>query len=259
MRAVNLIPAEQRSGVSVGVGKSQGAAYAVLALAAGLALMALLYGRANHQIASRRTQAAAITAQAQHASAAAEQLAPYTSFIAMREQREQAVSTLVDSRFDWAHAFHEFGRVLPAQTSISSLTGTIGSGTTAVSAAPSPTTSSSATPPATGAAPSAPATSAAPASAAVASVTPPGSVPSFTVTGCATSQRAVAQTLQRLRLIDGVSDVTLQSSVAGSTGAGGCPPHGPSFNVQVTFDPMPSASATATATKTVSDSGVSAK
>ena len=55
------------------------------------------------------------------------QLAPYTSFIALRQQRMQAVEQLVDSRFDWAHAFHEFGRVLPLEVSITSLHGTVGS------------------------------------------------------------------------------------------------------------------------------------
>ena len=35
----------------------------------------------------------------------------------MHEQRVQAVDQLVDSRFDWAHAFHELGRVLPPGTS----------------------------------------------------------------------------------------------------------------------------------------------
>ena len=39
----------------------------------------------------------------------------------------------------------------------------------------------------------------------VTSATPPGSVPTFTLSGCATSQTEVAQTLNRLRLMDGVS------------------------------------------------------
>ena len=96
MRAVNLIPAEQRTGAPVGVGRSGGGAYAVLALAAGLAVMALLYGMADHQVASSRAQVATVTAQAQQAQVAAERLAPYTSFIALREQRTQAVNTLID-------------------------------------------------------------------------------------------------------------------------------------------------------------------
>ena len=53
MRAVNLIPAEQRGGASVGAGRSQGAAYAVLGLVAGLAVMVVLYGIARHQVTSR--------------------------------------------------------------------------------------------------------------------------------------------------------------------------------------------------------------
>jgi hypothetical protein len=233
MRAVNLIPADQRGGGSVGAGRSGGAAYAVLALVAGLALMALLYGSAKHQISSRRSQAASVTARAQVAQAAAARLAPYTSFIALRQERTQAVEALVNSRFDWAHVFHEFGRVFPVDASISSLTGTIG--TTTGGASPSAAASSS--------------------SSAVASATPPGSVPTFAVSGCATTQTVVAETLTRLRLMDGVSNVTLQSSTkaGGSAGAsgGGCPSGDPSFSMTVTFQPLPAASASAPATSTV--------
>ncbi|MBA3809888.1 MAG: hypothetical protein H0X28_16065, partial [Solirubrobacterales bacterium] len=113
MRAVNLIPSEQRGGAPVGAGQSEGAAYGLLGLLAGVAVLALLYGMAHHQISSRKAQAASVAAQAQQAQSAAQSLAPYTSFIAMREARLQAVATLVNSRFDWAHVFHEFGRVLP--------------------------------------------------------------------------------------------------------------------------------------------------
>jgi Tfp pilus assembly protein PilN len=227
MRAVNLIPSEQRSGQPVGAGRSQGAAYAVLALVAGLALMAYLYGQAKHQISSRRAQAATLTAEAQRAQAAAERLAPYTSFIALREQRVQAVDALVNERFDWAHVMHEFGRVLPAQTSITSLAGSIGGSSSASS-----TSASSA-----------------------------GSVPMFTLSGCATSQPAVALTLERLHLIDGVSEVALQASTAGSgsassgsssssTSAGGCTGSDASFSATITFDPLPGGAAASGATST---------
>jgi type II secretory pathway pseudopilin PulG len=236
MRAVNLIPNEQRSGSSVGAGRSEGAAYAVIALVAALAVMALVYGLARNEVASQRAQAAAAAAKAQQAVTAAERLAPYTSFVAQREQRTQAVETIVDTRFDWAHVFHEIGRVLPLQTSISSLTGTVGS----TSSSSSSKSSSSST------------ASAGASSSAVASATPAGSVPTFTLAGCAISQPAVALMLERLRLIDGVNEVTLQSSTAasgsgsggGGAGAGGgCPEHDPAFTVAITFDPLPSASA----------------
>jgi hypothetical protein len=263
MRAVNLIPAEQRGGGSVGVGRSGGGAYAVMVLLAGLAVLAFFYGTAHHQISSRRAQAASLTTQAAQAQAAATSLAPYATFISLREARMQAVSQLVNSRFDWAHAFHELGRVLPpGQISISSLSGAVGSTTRTAAAAPvapaAPTAGATASP-AAGTTASSPAGSAAASS--VASATPPGAVPSFTLSGCATSQPAVAVMLERLRLIDGVSEVVLQSSTKSAPGAstggsgGGCPASAATFTVEVNFDPLPTASAVSSATKvkTVAD------
>jgi hypothetical protein len=207
----------------------------------GLALLALLYGRAHHQVSSRRAQVATLTARAQKATEEASRLTPYTSFIALREARTQAVSQLVDSRFDWAHAFHELGRVLPADVSISSLDGSIGSGAPASLAA---TPSSSAT--------STSASSTA-AGASVTSATPPGSIPSFTLTGCASSQAEVAIALDRLRLIDGVEEVNLQSSTkaggtSGTAGGGGCAASDPSFTVRVAFSPLPDQATTKSST-----------
>ncbi len=235
MRAVNLIPADQRGGGGVGAGRSQGVVYAVLALVAGIAILAFLYGRASHEVSGRRNQAQQLSAQAARAKQEASELAPYTSFVALREQRVQAVSALVDSRFDWAHVMHEFGRVLPAGVSLSSVTGSVGSAT----GSSSTSANASGAPAAAG-------------SSSVTSATPPGSVPVFTVTGCATSQPVVALMLERLRLMDGVSDVTLQSSTkaTGSGGGGSCPGSDPSFAVGVTFDGLPASSAIQTATAT---------
>ena len=235
MRAVNLIPSDERRGAAVVVGRSQGAAYGVVGLIAGLAILALMWGVAHHQISSRRSEAASVAAQTARAQESATKLTPYTSFISLQEQRQQAVSQLVDSRFDWAHAFHELGRVLPIEASISSLEGTIGAQTTGAA-----TTSSSSSAAAT------------PAASSVASATPPGSVPTFTLKGCATSQAAVALTLERLRLIDGVSTVSLQSSAKQTSGGsasaseGACGLDKPTFSVQVTFDALPSAGASST-------------
>jgi hypothetical protein len=236
MRAVNLIPGDQRDGSPVGAGRSEGAAYAVLAVLAAFAVLAVLYGKASRDVSTNRSKAATLTAEAQSAQAQANALAPYTAFASLREERAQAVASLVDTRFDWAHAFHEFGRVLTAQTSISSLDGSIAPGTAAPAAAATP-------------APAAAATTTTAAASSVSSATPSGSVPTFQLAGCATSQRTVAQMLQRLRLIDGVDEVTLQTSTkgAGSGSSGGCPPGGPAFAVTVTFDPLPSATSAAAA------------
>jgi Tfp pilus assembly protein PilN len=240
MKAVNLIPTDERGGSGITAGRSGGSVYVVLVLLGGLAGCALLYGLSTRQISSRKAQISSLTARARQAQARATLLAPYTSFIAMREQRIQAVSQLVDSRFDWAQAFHELGRVLPPnKVSLTSLDGTVGS------------TSSSTLAPPTGPKAAASSSAGAATTATVTSATPPGSVPVFTITGCATSQAEVALMLERLRLIAGVSEVKLQSSTksgsaaAGGTGASGaggsgCESGDPEFNAQVTFDALPS-------------------
>jgi hypothetical protein len=238
MRAVNLIPADHRGGASRGAVRSNGAAYAVPGVLATLVLLAVLYGVAKHQISTRTTKAVTLEARAQQVQGEATKLSPYTSFVALREQRVKAVSDLVNSRFDWAHAFHELGRVLPPNVAITSLDGTVG------------TVSTSATASASATAPPAAANSSGGGS--VTSVTPSGSVPSFTLSGCAKTQSTVALTLERLRLIDGVHTVTLASSTSTRSvggGAGGsvvCPVSYPVFNVVVTFDPLPASTATST-------------
>lgn len=238
MKAVNLIPVEQRGGAGPAGGRSHGAAYAVLALLGGLALLVYLYGSAQHEISTRSTQLAVLNAQTARVEAGAAQLAPYTTFITTGEQREQTVTELAQSRFDWPRLLEELGRVLPSTTTITSLSGAVGSPTSTGSAA-------------------------AKGSSAVASATPPGSVPVITLTGCSTSQSDVAQDLNRLRLIDGVTAATLQSSTlggsgGGSTGGGGCQPSDPAFAVTITFEPLPatSSSGSAAVTAPTSSGGV---
>ena len=247
MRAVNLIPADQRHGAAVGLGRSQGGAYALLAVVGVLALFAFLYGNASHQISSSRNQLAAVNAEVTQATSDAGTLAGYETLNATRERRLKAVEELMNSRFDWATVMHEFGRVLPAHVSISSLSGAVGGG-----GAAAPTASPSA---------SAASGAAAAAASSVTSATPPGSVPAFTLSGCAKTQDEVAEALQRLRLIDGVKEVTLQSATAtvasgsvASASAGGCG-NGSTFAASIVFSPLPLASAYPAA-KAVADPSV---
>jgi hypothetical protein len=238
MRAVNLIPQDQRGTVSA-AGRSGGGAYAVLGVLGGLALLALLYGIAAHEISSNKSKAAELTAKAARAEAATSQLAPYTSFVGVREARVQAVSLLMGTRFDWAHSLHEIGRVLPRDASVSSIDGTVGSSTASASASAKPAGTSSG----------------------VASATPAGTVPTFTINGCATSQGEVALVLQRLRLMDGVSEVKLASSAktnsggSTSTTAGGCAANDPAFIINVTFDGLPTPTATPPSTTLAANEG----
>jgi Tfp pilus assembly protein PilN len=258
MRAVNLIPAEQRKGGAIGR-RSQGIAFGVLGLLAGAALLIFLYGSASHQLESRKSEAAALTQQAQQVQAQAAQLSSYTSFMQMREQRLQAISQLVGSRFGWSAAMNELSRVLPPTISLSSLQGTVGSSTGSAS------TTTSAAAPAAGSTGSTGSTAASAATAApVTSATPPGTTPTFTLAGCGTSQIAVAQMLVRLRLISGVSNVTLQSSArsgssgGGSSSSGGtCPADDASFTAQVSFQPLPTPPSSSAQTLEASASGES--
>lgn len=245
MRAVNLIPANQRRGATVGLGRSQGGAYALLAIVGMLALFGVLYGKASHQISNTRGQLAAVSAKVAQAQSDASSLASYEALDATRERRLKAVEELMNSRFDWATVMHEFGRVLPTHVSIGSLTGAIGSATGAAAVA-SPSASASATA----------------AAAAVTSATPPGSIPTFTLAGCANTKDEVAEALQRLRLIGGVKEVALQSAsestLGGSSasGAGSCN-NGTTFAASVVFSPLPQATAYPAA-KTVADPSVTA-
>jgi Tfp pilus assembly protein PilN len=238
VRAVNLIPSEQRQSSGSLAGHSQGAAIAVLGLMVGLAVLALLYGMASHQVSSREAEATELQARAQQAQTQASRLAPYTSFVSMREQRAKAISTLVASRFNWPEAFQELARVLPASASLSTVSGAISATAATVPAAASAPSSATAR------------SSSALASSGVTSATPPGSIPVFSISGCATGQAQVAATLERLRLITGVNEVNLQTSSktgGGGSGSGSCPAKAAAFAVQVTFQPLPTPVAAASA------------
>jgi Tfp pilus assembly protein PilN len=230
MRAVNLIPSDQRSGGTVGA-RSGGAVFLVLGLLVGLVVLAALYGSSHHQLQSRRAEAATLDTRAQQVQAQAQALAPYASFMALREQRLHSIAQLIGGRFDWSNVMGELSRVLPSDISLSTLTGTVGPASASTSTkAPAPAAASAST------------SAASP----VSSATPPGATPSFTLGGCAASQAVVAQMLVRLRLISGVSSVALQSSTkpggggsSSSTSSGPCPGNAPVFSVVVAFEPLP--------------------
>jgi hypothetical protein len=208
MRAVNLIPSSERRGGGGGYGRSGGAAYVLIGLFCGIALLTLAFALAHRQIGSRKAQAETLTVQSEQAQAQAASLSGYTNFIAMHDQREQALVQLAGSRLDWGHAMHEIGRVLPLDVSLTSITGTIVAGTAPVAATPAATTPTPATTPAAASVSSA------------TSATPPGSIPTIVLDGCTTSQSEVALTMQRLALADGVTNVALNTSAGAATDTG---------------------------------------
>jgi Tfp pilus assembly protein PilN len=226
MRAVNLIPSEQRASSGSLTGRSGGAALVLVGIVFGVAVLALMYGLAHRQIAKESGEVATIQARIAGVQARTGRLAPYTAFVSMAEQRTKTVAQLVQARFDWSHTMRELGRVLPSGSNLLTLSGAAGAAGPGSSSASS-SASRSGTP---------------------ASSTPPGSTPTISLTGCSVSQSEVAQTLQRLKLMDGVSEVHLVSSVeagnssggsSGGSSSGGCPKSYYLYSVTVVFSALP--------------------
>jgi Tfp pilus assembly protein PilN len=193
MRAVNLIPPDQRRGGARGT-RPVGA-YLVLAGLAGLVVVVSLFAISGRRASDREAQLARVTQDAKDAEARAAALSPYARFAQLSESRVATVRSLAASRFDWAHAMREVGRVIPADVWLTTLTGTVAPGVSLEGGS----------------------------SADTGSLRSAGSGPALEMTGCTTSQTAVARMMARLRLIDGVTRVSLAKSekadVAGS-GAG---------------------------------------
>jgi Tfp pilus assembly protein PilN len=173
MKAVNLIPGDQRPGAGGLAGRSGGGALIVVAMLAALAVLAFLYGKSKHDASASRGELATANAELAADRAQVGRLAPYTTFITSAGQRTQEVSQLIASRFDWSHAFSDLGRVLPRTAALATLSGTVGAGGPGASSSAQTATASGT------------------------SATPPGSTPTFSLTGCATTQSQVALTLQR--------------------------------------------------------------
>jgi Tfp pilus assembly protein PilN len=190
MRAVNLIPSDQRRGA--GSGSRPVRSYVVIGALAVLVVLASLYAVAGRRVSDRKAELARVTAQAERAEAKAGALAPYARFAELSAKRVQTVTSLAESRFDWAHVMHEVGRVIPDDAWLTSLTGTVSPGV-ALEGSGSGT----------------------------GSLRSALGVPALEITGCTTSQSNVARMMSRMRLIDGVTRVALNASEKGEPGAGG--------------------------------------
>jgi Tfp pilus assembly protein PilN len=216
MRAVNLIPSDQQRGAGGAAGKSGGGAYALLGGLALLVVLAATFVVTNKSVDDKKTELASVTQQAEAAEARAQQLTSYTKFASIRQKRVDTVTQLADSRFDWAHALREVARVLPENAWLTQMTGTTSTSVTVGGGISG-------------------------------SLRTALDVPAIVIQGCTTSQGSVAKLISRLRLIDGVQQVTLEDATKGdsngSTGSGGATSgdcrggHAkfPIFNVDVFF------------------------
>jgi Tfp pilus assembly protein PilN len=189
MRAVNLIPAGDRRGAGGTAGRSNGGVYILLGALALIVVMAGAFTLSGKSVNDKKAELARVNAEAAAAQAKAAGLGDYTKFASLRTKRVATVKQLAASRFNWAHALHEVARVIPTNAWFTTLNAT--------------------TTPGVGSAAGGGALRGALA------------VPAIEITGCTTSQGSVARVMARLRLIDGVQQVSLQDSTKTSNSTGG--------------------------------------
>lgn len=124
MRPVNLIPVGQRRGQHAPVRSGRFAPYIVigfLVLAlAGVSALVLT----NNKISDSKSELADLEQEAASLKLQAQQVAPYTEFAAVRDQRMQTATSLADSRFDWERVLRELALVLPDNVWLLGITGT---------------------------------------------------------------------------------------------------------------------------------------
>ncbi len=216
MRAVNLIPPDELKGAGGAAGRSGGAAYVLLGFLAVLVVLAGAYTVQKTSVDDKRAELSRVEAQATAAETRAGSLAAFTAFSGLRATRTQTIFSLASSRFDWSHALEELARVIPSQVSLTTLNASVAPGAGGSGGGAS----------------------------GLRATLP---LPALELSGCTTSQLSVAQMLKRMRLIDGVTRVALQSSTkpdagGGATAAGGgcaaSTEKEPAFSLVVFFDPV---------------------
>ena len=233
MRAVNLIPADERRGAD----RSGGAVYVFLGVLGMLVLLVGVWVLVNNQVTSKQSELEQLRADTTAAQQQAAALAPFRTFSSMREKRVETVKSLAGSRFDWGPVLRKMAMVLPRDVWLTSMVGTVSPGVNLSTSSGGGDTSSL-------------------------RAAMPG--PAVELTGCTSSQAEVARVLTRLRLIDGVTRVSLASSKKSDRAAGQTQPSGadggttgggasstdcrggkdvPQFSIVVFFNPVAGAGA----------------
>ena len=218
MKAVNLLPPDLRGAGSPasavgsadeGVGRA--GAFGVLGALAFCVVALAAYVLTSNTIKDRQAKLDQVTAQAAAVSQHAAQLKPFADFQAQAAQRVATVRDLADARFDWEQALRDISRAVPADVTLTDLSGTVSSASGGGSTV----------------------------RAAIAS-------PAVELKGCTSSQRSVASLLSRLRNVDGVTRVSLSKSdrpemaagpTAGAGEPGGCGKgRPPAFEIVMFFE-----------------------
>jgi Tfp pilus assembly protein PilN len=216
MKAVNLLPNDlrgsSRASADTAVAQPEPGgpgAFVVLGVLAFCLLALAGYVLTTNTLKERQSALESVTAEAQAATQRAAELKPYADFDTLAKGRIQTVRDLAASRFDWEQSLRDVSRAIPAAVTLSTLNGSV-SGQSGGGGA---------------------------LRGAIAS-------PAIELSGCTSSQPAVAQLMSRLRAVDGVTRVSLSKSAkndsAGTSTAGESPPCGksdaPVFEMVIFFE-----------------------
>lgn len=245
MKAVNLIPADSRRGRGgASVGLPQSPSYLIIGALVIVLAFVTVYVLTSNTITSRKAKVATLRAQVAQEQAAAAQLNNYVQFAQLAHTRAQTVQQIAAARFNWYAALSDLSKVVPANASLQALTGTVVPGAS-------------------------PGGNGGTAGGSTTSLRGAEQGPAFQLTGCTKTQDDVARLMSRLRVINGVTRVTLSdsqkpgsspgtSSVSTGTSSAGCGQNAPVFDIVVFFTPVANAGANgvaAVASQPVSTTG----
>ncbi len=223
MKAVNLVPADSRAG-SRGRGPSTGMqvpVYVLLGFLAAAVALVTIYVLTNNSIASRTAQLSNLKTEVTQEQAAVARLGAFTKFSQLAQTRISTVNSIAAARFDWHGALSDLSKVIPANVTLQSVVGTVVPG----------------------------ANSGGSGSGGTGTLRSDITAPAFELSGCTRSQDDVANLMSQLRLINGVTRVTINDSQMSNSAsapsangsAQGCGVNAPSFDLVVFFQPVANA------------------
>ncbi len=220
MRAVNLIPTESRGrsrGPSTGM---QIPVFVLLGFLTAAVVLVTVYVFTGNSISSRTAKLSSLKTQVAQEQAAASRLGEFSKFSSLAQTRIGTVKSIASARFDWHTALVSLSQVVPADTTLQSIVGTVVPGASAGGGGAG--------------------------SALRADI----AAPAFELSGCTANQDDVARLMSRLRLINGVtrvsfsdSQITGTAAASNSSSSQGCPGNAPTFDLTVFFTPIANAGA----------------
>jgi Tfp pilus assembly protein PilN len=181
MRPVNLIPPDLRRGEQAPL-RTGAFVYVVIAALAAILVGVTALVLVGNTVGERKGEVETLRAEDAAAAARAQELAAYTQFRILSEQRVETVRSLAESRFDWERVMRELSLILPGNVWLVNLSASAAPGIGKGGGSSSAGLRASA----------------------------PG--PALELKGCASSQSAVAGFVTSLEDIDGVTRVGVQSS-----------------------------------------------